>query len=285
MKNNFGYLYIIAAPIGNLSDITYRAVEHLRSVDIIAAEDTRTAGKLLKRYDIRAAKIISYEEHSEVRKSPELIALLKEGKSIALISEGGTPLISDPGYRLVREARQNNINVVPIPGVSAVTAALSAAGAATDMFTFYGFLPRKKESRRKMLTKIAATNHTVVLFESPHRIMECLTDISEILEDRELILCREMTKLYEEFLCGTASQIKDKLTLRKEKVRGEITLVIGKNENTRSGNNVLLNEHEIYRILTEEAELKPSRAAGITAKITGIPKSEIYSRCAKKNRR
>ena len=215
-------LYIVATPIGNLEDITLRAISTLREVDIIACEDTRRARVLLNKYDIQK-KLISYHEHNERKKLSQLLALLREKYKVALISNAGMPLISDPGYLLVCEALKKNIEIVIIPGPSAVTAALAIAGLPTSNFIFEGFLPKKAGRRRKKLEKIKDEARTVVLFESPMRIEKLLNELLEIVGDRRIVICREMTKYHEEIQRARISEILGKMPVKK----GEFTIVLG----------------------------------------------------------
>ncbi len=218
-----GTLYIVATPIGNLGDMTPRSVEVLKGVDLIASEDTRVTQKLLRTFGIQTPQI-SFFEHNEEWKTPEILERLERGQAIALVSDAGTPLISDPGYRLVKEAAERRIQVVPIPGPSAVIAALSVSGLPTDRFTFVGFLPRKASRRRKELQRLAELSHTLVLYESPHRILKTLQDLEKIMGKRCVVICRELTKKYEEILRGTPSELLRKLADRR--MRGEVTLIV-----------------------------------------------------------
>ncbi len=219
-----GTLYIVATPIGNLEDITLRALRILKEVDLIAAEDTRHTKKLLTHYGIQKP-LTSYHEHNEKTKSSRLIHRLKEGCRVALVSDAGTPLLSDPGFRLVREAIRAEAQVIPVPGPSALTAVLSACGLPTVSFAFEGFLPAKKAQRRKTLTGLREEERTLVFYEVPHRMQESLRDILEILGDREIVLGREVTKVHEEFLRGSVSQLISDTGPREW--RGEITVVVG----------------------------------------------------------
>lgn len=221
-------LYIVATPIGNLEDITIRAIRILKEVGLIACEDTRHTHILLGHYGIKTP-VISYHEHNEHERSADLIARLQSGTSVALVSDAGTPLISDPGYRLVHSALEAGITVSPIPGASAILAALSASGLPTDSFHFGGFLPAKSSQRRKLLEQVCELQSTLVFYETPHRIIEALADIDAVLGTRDVVLTREMTKLHEEFLRGTAQELRAQLESRPS-VKGEITLVIGKAE-------------------------------------------------------
>jgi len=213
-----GKLYIVATPIGNLSDITFRALETLKSVDFIACEDTRVTSKLLARYEIKKP-LISYFQHSKVAKLDRLISLLREGKDIALVTDAGTPGISDPGQRLIEEAVKSKIEVVPIPGPSAVTTALSVSGFPTDEFVFLGFLPHKK-GRQTKLKGLAQENRTIVLYESPYRIKKLLSELLEFCGDREICVCRELTKKFEEIYRGKISEV-----LPKVKEKGEFVVI------------------------------------------------------------
>jgi 16S rRNA (cytidine1402-2'-O)-methyltransferase len=223
-----GTLFVVATPIGNLEDITMRALRVLREASVIACEDTRQSRKLLDHYGI-AVPTVSYHDHNEAARTAELIERLRAGEHVALVSDAGTPLISDPGYRLVRAAIEAGIAVVPIPGASAALSALAAAGLPTDAFRFCGFLPPKSGQRRKTLEDVASEACTLIFYEAPHRILETLDDIATILGSRPVVVARELTKLHEEFLRGTASQVREQLAARPA-VKGEITLLIGKGE-------------------------------------------------------
>jgi 16S rRNA (cytidine1402-2'-O)-methyltransferase len=218
-----GILYIVSTPIGNLEDITMRAIRILKEVDLIAAEDTRHTGHLLKHYDIHTP-LTSYFEGNESKKKELILSKLKHGSQIALVSDAGTPGISDPGFRLIQLAIENQIPVVPIPGPSAVISALSVAGLPTDAFLFKGFLPHKSKRRRDLLKQMEEIRETLIFYESPHRLSESLKDILETLGDREMALTRELTKIYEEILRGRVSEILNQISGRK--LKGEITLVI-----------------------------------------------------------
>ena len=218
-----GILYIVSTPIGNLEDITMRAIRILKEVDLIAAEDTRHTGHLLKHYDIHTP-LTSYFEGNESKKKELILSKLKHGSRIALVSDAGTPGISDPGFRLIQLAIENQIPVVPIPGPSAVISALSVAGLPTDAFLFKGFLPHKSKRRRDLLKHMEEIRETLIFYESPHRLSESLKDILETLGDREMALTRELTKIYEEILRGRVSEIRCQIGERK--LKGEITLVI-----------------------------------------------------------
>lgn len=218
-----GTLYLVATPIGNLADITYRAIDVLTSVELIACEDTRHTRKLLQHYGI-STKTISYHEHNEQDRARQLIELLREGKDVAVVSDAGTPSISDPGFRLVRAAIENEIPVVPVPGPSALIAALIAAGLPTDEFCFGGFLPARSNARRTRLTELRSVPGTLIFYEAPHRLAETLKDALETLGEREAVVARELTKLHEELRRGRLSELAEHYS--HEQPRGEIVIVI-----------------------------------------------------------
>lgn len=265
-----GTLYLVATPIGNLEDITLRALRILRDeVTAIACEDTRQTQKLLLHYNI-SKPLISYHEHNEASRATELIHMMEDGKSVALVSDAGTPLLSDPGYRVVTRAIERNIPIVPIPGASAVLPALAAAGLPTDAFLFIGFLPPKSAARRKKLETVASQSATVIAYESPHRVIETLVDIQVILGDRAVVLAREITKMHEEFLRGSAREIHDRLASRSS-IKGEITLVIGSGDEIET---VAEPAMEVQRLTAEG--MSRMDAIKAVAKQTGLPKREIY---------
>ena len=221
-----GLLYLVATPIGNLEDITYRAVRVLREAGLIACEDTRQTRKLLDHYDIRTPTI-SYHEHNEAERATELASRMAAGAVVALVSDAGMPLVSDPGYRLVRAAIELAVPVIAVPGPSAALTALAASGLPTDSFRFGGFLPSKPGQRAKALEALAEEQATLIFYEAPHRILEALEAVEQVLGPRPVVVARELTKIHEEFLRGTAAEVRAQLAAR-DAVRGEITLLIGK---------------------------------------------------------
>ena len=221
-----GVIYIVATPIGNLDDISFRAVETLRNVDFIACEDTRHTIKLLNKYEIKN-KLIPYHDHNKIKKTPVLIEKLKKGQSMALVSDAGTPSISDPGFYLIREAIKNDIELSPIPGPTALISAVTASGLEIDRFVFEGCLPRKK-GRTKRLKELAEYRVTIVIFEGPHRVIKTLNDLRKYLGDRKAAIGREMTKMNEEFLRGSLSELIAHYDNRKP--RGEYVIVVERNK-------------------------------------------------------
>lgn len=218
-----GNLFVVATPIGNLQDITLRALEVLKEVDLVVAEDTRKAMSLLSYYGIRKP-VISLHRHSPPKRIVEIVDRLKQGENVALISEAGTPGLSDPGEELVWCCGEEGIKTIPIPGASALTSALSISGLPAQNFFFFSFPSRKRSKRRKMLQQIKEYPYTLVFFESPHRVLETLEDIEEIIGDRRIVICRELTKIYEEILRGKVSEVLKEL--RKREIKGEITIVL-----------------------------------------------------------
>lgn len=221
-----GQLFVIGTPIGNLEDITLRAISTLKNVDIILAEDTRNSRKLLNAHNIDT-KMMSYHDHSSEKEIKKIVSLLLDGKELALISDAGTPIISDPGYGLIRDCIRNDIGIVPIPGVSSITAAMSVSGLPSDSFTFVGFLPQKK-GRLKKIKELKKLDNTIILFESPFRLEKTLNQLLEHLGDRAVVVGRELTKLYEEVIRGNLSKVI--MHFSKSKVKGEIVIMIGKND-------------------------------------------------------
>ena len=267
-----GTLYVVATPIGNLEDITLRALRILREVDRIACEDTRQTRKLLDRHGI-SKPLVSYHEHNEQARAEELLRELEAGQNIALVSDAGTPLIADPGYRLVTQARAAGITVSPIPGPSALVSALSASGLPTDSFFFGGFLPAKKIQRRKTLEEIMAYPATLVFYEAPHRIVETLNDIADVLGPRRVTIARELTKIHEEFLMGEASELRGALASRPS-LKGEITLMIAKGE--PSSTQTIPIEEAFDKLLA--AGLPRMEAMKMVARERGLSKREVYQK-------
>ncbi len=267
-----GLLYVVATPIGNLEDITYRAVRILGEADLIACEDTRQTRKLLDHYGIHKPTI-SYHEHNETERTPELVERLLAGASIALVSDAGMPLVSDPGYRLVRAAIENRVAVQPVPGPSALLAALAASGLPTDAFHFGGFLPHKPGQRAKALESLADEHATLIFYEAPHRLLETLEAVEQALGPRPVAVARELTKIHEEFLRGTAAEIRAQLAGR-DAVKGEVTLLIGK-ATAPPPDDVPLEDAvaELMRLGTPRMD-----AIKQVARRRGLPKREVYDR-------
>ena len=270
-----GTLFIVATPIGNLDDITFRAVEVLKSVDIILAEDTRHSNKLLLHLDI-SKSISAFHEHNEREKTEVSIGELQSGKSIALISDAGTPLISDPGYFLVVQAKIKGLKVIPIPGPSALITALSASGLASDSFTFFGFLPSKQTARLKLLKSLVNRTETIIFYESPKRILATLIDMHSIFGDRrEVCLAKELTKAFETILTDSIPNLIKYLTADENNQKGEFVILVSANDKIdMAGAEVQLNS--LLPILC--AEMGASKAAKLAAKITGIDKKQCYKR-------
>lgn len=269
-----GRLYVVGTPIGNLEDITIRALRILKEVDVIACEDTRRTQQLLDRYDINTP-MVSYHEHNELTRAPELIIRMEEGASIALVSDAGMPLVADPGFRLVKLAMRHNIPVVPVPGASAFVAVLAAAGLPLNEFRFIGFLPSKRLARVRLLKGLQG-ERTVVFYEAPHRVVETLEDVLESLGDRPVVLAREVTKMHEEFLRGPVSEVL--LTLKSRPVKGEITLVLGP-QDEHAERATGLPERSIQQDVSQamsEQGLDERAALKTVAKARGISKSEAY---------
>jgi 16S rRNA (cytidine1402-2'-O)-methyltransferase len=269
-------LYLVATPIGNLEDITLRALRILKEVDLIACEDTRQTLKLLSHYGIQT-RLVSYHEHNEMTKAAELVVDLEGGAKIALVTDAGMPGISDPGFRLITLAIRHHVPVVPIPGASAFLAALVASGLPTDSFRFSGFLPSKLGQRRKLLGSVKDSPRTQVFYEAPHRLLEALADVVDVLgSDRHVVVAREVTKIHEEFLRGRAGEILGQLKARGD-VKGEITLLIAKAEEgaTPSTSEVVSVARRVREIMSEE-KVDEKVALKKVAKERGIGKSEAY---------
>ena len=267
-----GILYLVASPIGNLEDITFRAVRVLKECDLIACEDTRHSLKLLNHYGIEKP-LVSYHDHNEAARSAELIGRLREGSSVALLSDAGMPLVADPGYRLVTAAVAAGISVQPIPGPSALVAALAASGLPTDAFRFGGFLPAKSGQRSSALEALKNDQATVIFYEAPHRILQTLADVDRILGARPVVVARELTKTHEEFLRGSARQILDVLQAR-DAVKGEITLLIGKAAKQEAAPDLTSIEDAVAAC--ESEGLSRMDAIKAVARSRGISKREVY---------
>lgn len=265
-------LYVVATPIGHLEDITLRALRVLRDVNLIAAEDTRHTRKLLSRYDI-GTPVTSYHEGNERAKAGVLARRLEAGEDIALVSDAGTPMISDPGYHLIQAAAEVGVGVAPVPGVSAATAALSVCGLATDRFVFQGFLPARQGRRREVLRQLADDDRTMVLYEAPHRIREALRDMHDVLGDRDAMVGRELTKVHEELLRGTLSELAERFD--DAAVKGEFVVVIaGRSERPVVSEEVL--RAEIGRLL--DAGGTANEVAKFVARTFSLTKRDVYKR-------
>lgn len=268
-----GNLYIIATPIGNLEDITLRAIRILKEVDLIAAEDTRHTLKLLNHLEI-SKPLISYHRHNEEIRTEELIKELKTGKNIGLVSDAGTPGICDPGEEIIKKCIEESIKVVPIPGACAMINALITSGISTKEFIFLGFLPLNKKSRKEKLEEIKNANKTIILYEAPHKLKNTLNDLSDILQSREVVLARELTKIHEEYIRGTVKELMEKT----DNLKGEMILIIEKNnkdneEELNSLNNLTLEEHYNFY---EKRGLNKKEIIKKIAKDRNVSKNEIY---------
>ncbi|MGB1333276.1 MAG: 16S rRNA (cytidine(1402)-2'-O)-methyltransferase [Porticoccaceae bacterium] len=271
-SNRTGVLTIVATPIGNLNDMVPRAVQTLQSVSLIACEDTRHSKKLLNHFSIDKP-CIAYHDHGDRHMIEKLLLRLERGEDIALISDAGTPLISDPGYRLVAQARSRGITVVPVPGACAAIAALSVSGLPTDSFYFGGFLPAKTGQRKTALNDLKAATETLVFYEAPHRILETIVDMAEIFgRQRQAFLAREISKTFETFLQGSLDELQQQISLDTNQQRGEIVLVIA-GEDEKSAN-TSVDSDKVLRLLLKE--LPASKAASLTAKICGVDKKAVY---------
>jgi 16S rRNA (cytidine1402-2'-O)-methyltransferase len=269
-------LYLVATPIGNLEDITLRALRVLKQADLIACEDTRQTQKLLNHYAI-TTRTTSYHEHNEMTRAAELVVELEQGARIALVTDAGMPGISDPGFRLISLAIRHRVPVVPIPGVSAFLAALVASGLATDSFRFSGFLPAKVGQRRQLLESIRESPRTQVFYEAPHRVIEALKDVVDILgTERDVVIAREVTKIHEEFLRGNAGDVLQTLNARGD-IKGEITLLVGKMEATekKAPPSRMTIRQRVEQIIADD-KLDEKSALKKVAKEMGISKSEAY---------
>lgn len=276
-----GVLYLVPTPIGNPDDLTFRAVETLRRVDIVAAEDTRVAIKLLARLEV-SPKLVSYHEHNEQARAPWLVAQLQEGKDVALLPDAGTPLVSDPGYRVVRAAIEAGIEVVPLPGASAAVAALVGSGLPPNAFSFVGFLPRETGPRRALLEAIAARPETQLAYETPHRILDALADAAAILGDRDAALAWNLSKTGERFLRGRLSEIRAELA-GWEYVHGEMTLVVAGLPRGEAGAAAVSRLDEAIDVLLG-AGVQPRLIRDALAAATELPRREVYERVLARRR-
>lgn len=266
-------IYIVATPIGNLADITLRAVDVLKGVDLVAAEDTRHSRRLLDHYDV-STKMISLHEHNESEKSDYLISRVKEGESVALISDAGTPLISDPGYTLVSRAKECGVNVVPVPGPSALIAALCSSGIASDKFIFEGFLPAKNKAKEEVLKAYENERRTVIFYESPHRILATLEVMARVFGGRKLCVARELTKRYETIKYGLVSEILHWMQADDHQSRGEFVLVLDGSQNEPLSAS---DEQKLTLLSRLLQELPPKKASAVVADVMGGSKKEIYN--------
>lgn len=272
-----GVLYVVATPIGNLEDITLRALATLESADVVAAEDTRHTRKLLKRYQIDSP-MVALHEHNESQQAPELVERLNAGQTVALVSDAGTPLISDPGFRLVQQAAESGIRICPIPGASAVTAALSVCALPTDRFVFEGFLPAKQAARRARLKNLLNESRSLVFFESSHRIAASLNDFEDVFGgERQAAVCRELTKQFETILRGSLTQLVQQIESDSNQEKGEFVVVVAGQE--RSQEESLAAGLEMAKALLEF--LPASQAAKVAAKLTGASRRSIYESIGK----
>ncbi|HAK60249.1 MAG TPA: 16S rRNA (cytidine(1402)-2'-O)-methyltransferase [Nitrospiraceae bacterium] len=273
---SIGILYIVATPIGNLEDITLRAIRILKEVDMIAAEDTRHSRKLLDRYEI-ATPLTSYHDHNKEEKAPVLIDRLLDGKNVALVSDAGTPGISDPGYFLINLAVSKDIVIVPIPGATAAITALSISGLPTDRFVFEGFLPSKQTARVKRLKELEKEERTIIFYEAPHKILKTMAAIIEVLGDRNAVVTRELTKIHEEALRGALSDVLKQLEAKTTK--GEFTIIVrGHKEDPRAQD---IDAGEYLKNLMTHRGLSKKEAVATAAKELGLPKRDIYKESLK----
>lgn len=271
--NSSGILYVVATPIGNLADMVPRAIATLQTVAVIAAEDTRHSSRLLAHFDIKTPAV-AYHDHSDEHRTEQLLTRLMAGEDVALISDAGTPLVSDPGYRLVRKAREQGIQVVPVPGACAMIAALSAAGLPSDRFAFEGFLPAKQAARITQLQTLASDTHTLIFYEAPHRILETLEDMRTAFgADREVVVAREITKTFETIKGDNIANMIDWVAADPNQQRGEIVLLV-QGASKKENSEISAENQRIMGVLLEELPVK--QAAALGAKITGMKKNFLY---------
>lgn len=270
-----GTLFVIATPIGHLDDITLRAIESLKRVDMIACEDTRQTRKLLNRHGIKA-KVMSYHKFNELKKSGYILELLEQGKEVALVSDAGTPGISDPGYLLVKLALEKGIAIYPVPGPSALTAILSISGLPLHAFSFYGFLPKKQGEKRRFLSSLRSRKETLIFFESPHRMMKSLSDMLKIFGARRIVIGREMTKIHEETIRGTLQDVLESFKEREPvRKKGEYAMIVEGAKNAEAQQDDI-SIYEYFMELVEEAGLNRKEAIKMVSKKKGIPKRQVY---------
>ncbi len=268
-----GILYVVATPIGNLDDMVPRAVETLQTVNVIAAEDTRHSARLMAHFQI-STPMVAYHDHSDERQTQGLVERLQRGESVALISDAGTPLVSDPGYRLVRAVREAGVRIVPIPGACAMIAALSAVGLPSDRFAFEGFLPAKKGTRQNSLQALKDETRTLIFYEAPHRIADTLQDMAEVFgPERELAIARELTKTFETICKGSAKELAEWVASDSNQQRGEIVL-IARGAKTKAVDALDAESIRVMGILLEELSVK--QASALAAKVTGQKKKALY---------
>lgn len=282
-------LYIVATPIGNLSDMTPHAIDVLKQVAIIACEDTRTSGKLLSHFGIHTKdnsseadapkahnKLWAYHEHNSAIQTPKIIEMIQQGHSVALISDAGTPLVSDPGYQLVQAAHAAGVRVSPVVGASAAIGALSVAGLPSDRFSFIGFLPAKTHGRQKQLTALTTRTETLIFYEAPHRILASLADMAAIFgADREVAFCRELTKTFETVHKSTLGNLIEFVKADDNQQRGEIVLVVAGDHTTQDADDISVHDALLQRLLED---LSVKKAATLAADITGVKKNALYQR-------
>jgi len=274
-KMNQGILYVVATPIGNLDDLSPRAQRTLTEVEFIAAEDTRHTGMLLSHFGIHTP-LISLHDHNEAQKAPMLVDKLQAGFSLALVSDAGTPLISDPGFNLVRAARAAGVRVIPIPGACALIAALSASGLPTDRFVFEGFLPAKTVARKKRLADLATNPRTLVFYESIHRLKESLSDMAQILGgERHSVIARELTKLHEDIRAGMLAELVNQIESNSYATKGEVVLIVAGASSSKIAEASLDMDRILKALLTA---MPVTQAVVLAAKITGLSKNQLYQR-------
>lgn len=268
-------LFVVATPIGHLDDISLRAIHVLKSVSLIAAEDTRQSAALLKHYQIDTP-LTACHDHNEEHKIKSILEKLQQGNDVALISDAGTPLISDPGFRLVRAAQQANIRVTPIPGACAAIAALSAVGLPSDRFTFVGFLSAKRQQRQNQLKQLQEQNHTMIFYEAPHRIVDCLADMCELFgNQRQIGFAREITKTFETIVQKPAIELYEWVKNDPNQQKGEIVLIVEGKADIETAQELAQADHILQRLLTE---VSVKTASELTAELTGLKKKALYQR-------